>query len=69
MAQGKPSACVNVSMDAVFKFICVCACVWVAHLFVYAFLMKAALMWMNSSVVTLIMQGCNQSASREPAQL
>lgn len=41
------------------------ACGWVTHLFVCAFLMKAALMWMNGSVVALIMQRRNQSASRE----
>lgn len=46
-------------------YACVWVSGWVAHLFVYVFLMKAALMWMNSSVVTLIMQGCNQSTSRD----
>ena len=60
---GSRKALVNMGMDAIFMFMRVGG--WVTHLFVCAFLMKAALTWMNGSVVALITQRRNQSASRE----
>ena len=53
----RKSPCIHVDMDAL--------CMWVAHVFIYAFLTKAALTWMNGFVVALIMRGRNQSTSRE----
>lgn len=65
MALGKPLACVNVGMAAIFMFMCICMCVCVGGTSVCLCVSnKAALAWMTSSVVTLIMQGRNQSTSR-----